>query len=366
MRLMPLSCMLFVMILSCKNKQGFGSDSSGKSAGGGALTKTFQVGASSSGALDIVWSLDNSASMTEENSQVLTHLQQFQQALAPLSSDIKVAVLTCMSQGDPACAVPSGSDRLFPVPAYKVGDDVLAVLAASLCPANLTSLVKYGTADGVVLEEGQDGSVNKGKKMTADLFRGPVCGVTMDTRAKDMTGQEVFLVEDFINEAAGALVKRSVLRPGSQKIFIGVSDDNTTGYGAAQFKQAMDKQFGAGKYHFFAFAGKATSACPIVNQGLEYETLATGTGGEVFDICASDWSPQFDKLLAGIKKAIGNGYPIESAPGEQVIIQSVTLAGVPLNPTQYTYANGGLVLAASVVATPGAVLVVTYTKQPAA
>ncbi|MGE0174682.1 MAG: hypothetical protein AB7T49_17960 [Oligoflexales bacterium] len=367
MRIGILSALLLLAISSCKNKQGFSSNVASKKSPPPppeTLSKTFDVITSTSGSLDIVWSLDNSNSMSEENAQVMANINQLKQSLATDTSDVKVAILTCMGADKTLCPIPtSGDDKLFPIPAYKGGFDVLSVLAASMCPENLTSFTKYDTVESVDTAENADGSITTGGESTADLFRGAVCGVDMDSHAKDTSGMEWYLPVHRTIEAAGALIKRNVLRPDSTKIFVAVSDDNPVAYGAQQFKQAMDKQFGAGKYHFFAFAGKTNSSCPVVHVGVDYENLATATGGEVFDICPTDWSPQFSKLLSGIKKFITKSYSIEAAPGDEIAVQNVTINGTPLDPSQYTFANGELVLADSVTAPEGAKLVVTYTKK---
>jgi hypothetical protein len=352
-----------LLINACKNGKGGFSGSSSSKEGEKTETQAFTVAGPSNVILDVVWAIDNSQSMVEEVTQVNNNMEKFITSLATIPAQAKAGIISCATDANaPGCIKYALTDKLKWIPNEPNGTNILAVLASEVCDEKDTQFKVYDKVPSVDSLEQRDGSTKDGKSGYTELARGTVCNVPFDTKVTDAEGT-IYYIAEWMTYGAGFFPKQ-LFRPQSKKIFIVATDDVPRGFRGAEFKKAMDGKFGAGNYRFFAFAGKSASSCGIVKKGQDYDSLASGTGGEVFDLCAADWAPYFDKLLAGIKNSVLPSYPIPAAPGEQIIIKSVTANGVLLTSAQYTFANGVLILADSVVAPAGSQVVVTYSRKP--
>jgi hypothetical protein len=126
----------------------------------------------------------------------------------------------------------------------------------------------------------------------------------------------------------------SALRPDAKKVFVVVTDDEASGVDNTNFLTMLNTAVPNSKPVLFAFRGTTSRpGCDIAARGTAYENLATTTGGQVFDICDTDWSPNFAKLSEQVT-AIANTAFVLQQP-KIVKIVDVSVDGVPLTTAQY-------------------------------
>ncbi|MGE0173734.1 MAG: hypothetical protein AB7T49_13135 [Oligoflexales bacterium] len=343
------------------------SDSEGKSGEGsvgedGPLTKEFVLHDRGT-SVDMIWVLDNSDTMESEVAQVNKNFGAFIRALRSSKLDVRVGMLSCENATAKTCINLPEEDKAFITKKSSgVGSwDGLSIFASAVCEKSRTSLEVYDEIEtNGPVDEHSDGSVSSTsqKKMTK-LYKGEICGEPYDTKVINtgIPGTPILYVSTTRVISMAGFFQDGFLRNDSKKVFVFVTDDNPIAFQAARFGPAMDKQFGAGNHRLFAFAGKSSSPCQIARVGHDFESLAAKSGGEVFDICASDWTAHFEKLKDGIRETVDPAFKVES---KTIEIQSVTLNGRKLKVEEYSLKEGTVILASSVVYNEGDKLVVTY------
>ena len=230
-----------------------------------------------SGKLDIIWTIDNSGSMSEEAAQVRVNFKKFIDSLGS-STDLRLSLISASAPpvvvaGLPDTSVTLDSSALsqghFQLNVPVASTNLLAIAAAAICPLDST-----------------DGTL---PISPASTFK--ICGQTFNPSASG--GLEA--ARQVITARAGL---QKQLRADAKKIFVFVTDDNARGVIVKDFQQALAATPGFESSTVFAFRGKVSQAagCSVANPGLAYEALATATGGAVYDICLPDWGESFGKL----------------------------------------------------------------------
>ena len=123
------------------------------------------------------------------------------------------------------------------------------------------------------------------------------------------------------------------LRPAAFKVFIEVTDDNSTGLAYAAFDQQLlaksPAQFGTAanrRYVFDSICGwkkgtpvlDASKCGSAVNTGDQYQELSKLTGGIVDSVCETDYSGVFDNIAKGLVKKLGCEFAFpKSTTGQQ-------------------------------------------------
>lgn len=138
------------------------------------------------------------------------------------------------------------------------------------------------------------------------------------------------------------------LRDGAKLVMVVVTDDNASNVTDQNFISGLNPALKALKPAVFAFRGVADQGrCNITRAGVAYDNLARTTGGEVFDICAPDWRPNFDKLAESVAMIAGTSFKIDD-PAFHIVTQ-VSLDGVVLNPADFVVDGATVQLVSKVV-----------------
>ncbi|MEO7330799.1 MAG: hypothetical protein ABI193_19645 [Minicystis sp.] len=206
--------------------------------------------------IDIIWAVDTSGSMSEEIVQIKANLNtQFADVLGASGLDYQVIMIANKGTGNfQVCAA--------------------APLGGFNCGAN------------------------------PPLYH-PVNQTVASTNA-------LALILSTYDNANVALNWSKLLRPSAVKVFIAVTDDNSSLAGATFDTQLLAKMpagmFGsaaARDYVFYSIIGVSANnpavKCPsAVNTGAQYQVLSNLTGGKMFPVCAADYSPIFNAIATGI------------------------------------------------------------------
>jgi hypothetical protein len=149
---------------------------------------------------------------------------------------------------------------------------------------------------------------------------------------------------------------QQLLRPSAYKVFIPITDDNSSLKSAMFDSELLAKQptgmFGDStkrKYIFDPICGwkegtpvLSTTKCPTaVNTGDQYQQLAQLTGGTVDSVCNTDFSGVFNNIAKGITTKLGCELAVPQGDGgatdpTKVVVQ-YTPSGMPAVPlTQVT------------------------------
>lgn len=138
------------------------------------------------------------------------------------------------------------------------------------------------------------------------------------------------------------------LRNGAKLVMVVVTDDNAMSVTDLNFISGLNAAIQAIKPTLFAFRGVTDQvSCNITRAGLAYDNLARATGGDVFDICAPDWTPNFNKLAESVAMIAGTSFKIDD-PALDVVTQ-VTLDGVVLDPADFRVSGDTIQLVSKVV-----------------
>jgi hypothetical protein len=160
---------------------------------------------------------------------------------------------------------------------------------------------------------------------------GPNCGDNPPVyHAIDQTvasTDSLSLILSTYNSTNAALNWAKYLRMNAVKVFIEVTDDNSSLAGTSFDTQLLAKQpagmFGtaqARNYVFHSIIGvtqgnpavKCTSA---VNTGSQYQVLSNLTGGLMLPVCATDYSPIFQQIANGIVGSLACEFVMPTASG---------------------------------------------------
>lgn len=240
--------------------------------------------------VDLTWVIDNSGSMSEEAAHVRTNLGQFINSVAS-RSDLKMAVISASGSTGQAVSLPANAGPNIIQVNQTVGSlNSLAIAAINFCP----------NTDTVGCAAAKNSSNSIVKKMPAGFYRN-----------------------------------------NSKKVFVIVSDDNST-MSASNFQKAFEESFPGETATVFGFVGLGASLSPCqAKTGAQYQSLTASTGGAVFNICEADWSSKFNFLADSI---VYLSYNAVTLPQQNITILEVYLDGKRLNSSEYTAANGNIVI----------------------
>ncbi|MFV8257549.1 VWA domain-containing protein [Bdellovibrio bacteriovorus] len=305
-------------------------------------TKTFTA-ASKEKAVDMVWVIDNSASMTagadiiRKNFEKFAHLVENQVDLrvALISKQDAFSLKTHVSLPE---SMKNGQQVDFMVHSY----NPLLVAAAATCPETATdafckkilSNVRYGKVYS---------SLN-------DFFRPQAQKVFVFVTDDDSAANNNTTVQyDAANSNGYVATIKSLT----------IDEDYIT---AATFKDRMVRAFGKnGSYKVFGFIAAADSKCRA-RESTVYSSLISSSGGVAFNVCDKDWSKNFSQLSEKVVDYASTEYSLQSEKVKKVL--SVTLNGQILIPgTDYTVVDGKISLSPTLVKSLGNYIIdVTYTE----
>ena len=277
----------------------------------------------SGGKLDIVWAIDTSGSMREEAAHVQQNFNRFASSLSS-RSDVRFATIaTRSSGGNIGVDLGSTSSDRVQIDVGVGSTNALALIAAAVCPPESTSITGGRTSSG-----------------------GTLCG-------QPLTGLEA---GGSAARIAGQL--RAFLRPEAKPVFVIVTDDNARGVTSSNVLEMIKPHLNNQEPIFYAFRGQQSrSGCNVANRGVDYEALASSTGGQVFDICEPDWSPNFTLL----SKAVAELGAITHKLREDVeSIQKVSIDGRELRESDYVLKGRTIEIKKGVVSSTAKTLLIQW------
>ncbi len=278
--------------------------------------------------IDMIWVIDNSGSMEQEAAEVRRNLDNFMTSISA-RVDLKVTVI---SNADAKFGVTLTPEALASGHAQIVqtvqSRNLLSLAASALCPDTETAVPGIGPL-GL-------------------LFK--ICNASGSAKQLgDFKG---------VNEIRGLALKR--LRPNSAKVFVFVTDDDAEGViTPGNFLSSIKVDKSAA--HVYAFRGDtAGDNCDISRKGLAYDALALATGGETFDICLVDWSPQFAKLTSNVIDIANSKNIFTLSELGSLTIKKVFLDGKELPAKNYVIAGSSVKIIDQDALNKGALVRINY------
>ncbi|WP_220128799.1 VWA domain-containing protein [Bdellovibrio sp. KM01] len=305
MRKLVLIVSALLTIVSFQNcaEQSYNFAETDTNAGAGVVPATeskSQSFASQSTAksIDMVWVIDNSVSMVQNVNRVKANFKAFVENLDS-KIDIRVALISrseassINTQIALADYTSNGKQVHFMVHSY----NPMLVAALSTCPASPDkSDVLCSTLKGNSRYAGAYGSLNS-------FFRSG--------------SQKVFVFvsdDDSSNVSANTSIQYdSVSDPKSyDNIKVSSLTENVDYITPATFQARMTKAFGSAtavkSFGFLAY-DKASSPC-LARTSVNYQSLIKSSGGAHFNICNSDWSSAFSTLTTRVVDFAKNTYAV--------------------------------------------------------
>ncbi len=298
-------------------------EASADSLSAAPITESFALEAQKQ-PIDLVWIVDNSASMIEENPIAQANLDAFAKNVAK-TSDLHMALI---SFDDSATGIKL-SDELkaahhIQISATVGSTNLLAIAASATCPAK--------TTEGYQAAPGSYAGTMK------------ICNQVVKSK-----NEEGFLEDEVtVEKVKGELTK--FYRPQAKKVFVFVTDDDADFVTSANFLALVEPYLGkeGGKPVVFSFQAVEGATCSISAVGRSYTDLARKTLGETFDICAEDWSQHFSRLTKAVSRVSNTKIQLKGSAKE---VLSVAVDGQKLKRTAFKLeANGSVKLADSVFA----------------
>lgn len=113
----------------------------------------------------------------------------------------------------------------------------------------------------------------------------------------------------------------SSLKLNSKKVIVIVSDDNSE-LSYKDFLFTFTKIFNLAQIKIFGFVGIDKKVSPCIDySGKHYIELAKATGGQIFNICESDWTPHFNALIKDVGEITKTKFTLPSAPKGRLIVK---------------------------------------------
>lgn len=261
--------------------------------------------------VDVVLTVDNSSSMSEEAAHVRTNVADFISAVEGFA-DLRLSLISQRHSGGSGTGVTLSDASLakgyIQIDNRVESTNLLSMAASASCPESETN---------------------------TRLDSPRVCN-------RLLTNEYIESTEN-TDEVSGLL--SSYLRSAARRIYIFVTDDEPRGVLVSDFKAMLQPRSPKG-FNVFAFRGTVpkTSSCSVTTSGAQYDLLASQTGGQVFDICEQNWKPYFESITAKIRDYTDPGYAIPVG----AVVLSVKFNGMVLEANEYRIENNVLRLASNI------------------
>ncbi|AFY02857.1 VWA domain-containing protein [Bdellovibrio bacteriovorus] len=305
-------------------------------------TKTFTA-ASKEKVVDMVWVIDNSASMKGQADIIRKNFEKFAH-LVENQVDLRVALISKKDSFNLKTHVSlpetmkNGQQVDFLVHSY----NALLVAAVASCPET--------AADAFCKKVLANSKYDKVYSSLNGFFRPQSQKVF------------VFVTDDDSSAAKNTTVQYEAANlsgyTGTIKTLV-VDEDYIT---AATFQGRMVRAFGKnGSYKVFGFVAGADSKCKA-RVSTVYNSLISSGGGVGFNVCDEDWTASFSQLSEKVVDYASTEYSLQSENVKKVL--SVKLNGKALIPgVDYTVADGKVALNPTLVKSLGNYIIdVTYTE----
>lgn len=276
-------------------------------------------------ALDMVWVVDNSASMTKNVTQTKNNISAFFSSLRKemdinftlITKEDAIGLNTSFKLSDYTSL---GSQINFMVHSY----NPMMVAAATTCP---------------IVPDASDVFCNQVK---SNYRYNMVYGALNGFFRSDSLKVFVFVTDDDSSSPGKSSMQyngASGLGYVTESKQTVENDDFITVKG---FKQRMASAFGSSSsFKSFGFVSLANGASCRARVSQAYMDLNSQSGGDSFDICAADWSANFDALTSRVSEYAATTYVVSDA--KFVAVESVVLGGVTLVKGSDYSVNGNVV-----------------------
>lgn len=305
----------------------------GESSASAQQTDRFVEGAP--GQVDVLFVVDNTASMLEESPRLVAAMPAFASAALATGVDLHVGVTTTgIDPTGPSC--PGGASggeagRLFPA------DDSGPRIFTGATPS-------LGTALQQAVQVGECAYEQQG-----------------------LEGMRRALTPPLVNSADDPLTplpddgNLGFYRDTASLAVVVVSDDDDTSPDSVdtyvRFLQQLKGAGAAGRASLYAIVPSG-EVCPTASgQGIRYAETAARTGGAIESVCAQDFAPLLQDVV-NRAFAAQTRFPLSAAPDASGV--TVTVNGAPAAGWVYDAPSNSVVFA--VAPPPGASIEVTYTR----
>jgi hypothetical protein len=251
--------------------------------------------------INLVWVVDNSYSMDDENATVRRNLSDFADELSD-SSNLNMALI-----GGPELGGIDFGDNYVEHVITNVGSyDSLQMVSAALC----------------------DKSSSQGQSAPFKDYK--VCG-------KNVSGKRH--QANYISNVNGKL--NGFFKEHAKNIVVIVSDDDASGIDEDNFLSTLKGNGITNDIKLYGFIGKSRSSrCDMATRGTSYEKIAEKTGGATYDICGN-WSESFEDLTKSVLTIERRPIKLEKKPSK---INWVKIGDKVLHHRQYYISRGNVVV----------------------
>lgn len=259
---------------------------------------------------DVLFVIDNSASMDEEQALLGTNFSAFVEILADSASDWQIGVITTDTTASDSATLRGGI----------------------LTPATPDVVGAFQDAVGVGTTGSRDEQGLWAAVLAAEPGRNP-----------------------------------GFLRPGAVFNTVFVSDEDDHSPATVQsYLESLATAAGAGGFASHALVGALPTGCvsgtSAADPGSRYLEAATITGGYFDSICAGDYTPLLTKV--GLDVAGWNSvFPLKNIPAEESLAVAVDDVAIPERETdgwQYHVGENAIVFVGRAIPRPGMTITVTY------
>ena len=287
------------------------------------------------GQVDVLFVVDNTASMLEESPRLVQAMPAFANAALATGVDLHVGVTTTgINPTNPACPGGAGggeAGRLFP--------------ADGSGPRIFTNgTPNLGQALQQVMQVGECGYEQQGLEAMRRALTPPLVNGADDPLTPQPNDGNL----GFYRDTASLAV-------------VVVSDDDDTSPDAVdtyvRFLEQLKGPGAAGRASLYAIVPSG-EACPTASgQGIRYAEAASRTGGAIESVCATDFAPLLQDVVSRAFSA-QTRFPLSGTPDAAGV--TVTVDGAPAGGWVYDPVGNTVVFA--IPPPPGAVIEVSYNR----
>ncbi|WP_233583453.1 choice-of-anchor D domain-containing protein [Corallococcus sp. CA053C] len=286
--------------------------------------------------VDVLFVVDNTASMVEEHPRLVSAIPAFVDAARNKAVDLNLAVTTtgisAVSGACPGGALGGEAGRFFPV-------DNTRQRILTLATPDVTTVLQQN------MQVGQCAQVEQGFEAMRRALTPPLVNNADDPRTPLPNDGN----KGFLRDAAALVV-----------VFVGDEDDHSPDAVSTyvQWAQQRKGENQPQRATFFAIAPTKTACATAGGAGTRYADAATQTGGEVLNVCAPDYAPLL-KQVASKAFSAQDRFPLSEEPDAGTVV--VTVNGTATT-TGWTYDAASNSVVFSVVPPPGAKVNITYRR----
>ncbi|MCY1034626.1 choice-of-anchor D domain-containing protein [Corallococcus sp. BB11-1] len=286
--------------------------------------------------VDVLFVVDNTASMVEEHPKLVSAIPSFVDAARNKAVDLNMAVTTtgisAVSGACPGGALGGEAGRFFPA-------DNTRQRILTLATPDVTQVLQQN------MQVGQCAQVEQGFEAMRRALTPPLVNNADDPRTALPNDGNL----GFLRDSAALVV-----------VFVGDEDDHSPDAVSTyvQWAQQRKGENQPQRATFFAIAPTKTACATAGGAGTRYADAAAQTGGEVLNVCAADYAPLLRQVASKAFSA-QDRFPLSEEPDTGTVVVSVNGASTPSG-WSYDAASNSVVF--SVVPPPGAKVSITYRR----